>query len=394
MLYSYRYSIPYIIVYLFLCILFFRNQIGEFPGNKSNLKCFILILMFWGCRGYIGWDWMAYYPMFKAVDSLWNFSSQSFILVYSNDLVSDIVEPGFILYMSIIKSLFNNYHVFIFITSFIVLLSIGKFINKYSDNYILSFIIFFAIYQSLMVDLLRNSLALAIFLFTISSKKDMKIISIIGLSIIGFSFHRTYLMLVPLYFLRQIKISKKLIWLLFIIGNILLLCHIPISRIAIDTVLPFFGNNIIAQKLLNYSTSDVYGATMGVTFGYIFRLGIFLLIMSKYDELCKDLRYRIIVNAYVIYALIYFCMRDMSILVERTELLYCFPIIILYPRLSDVIKRKYKKIYLYIILIFCLFRLYASTNDIMYKYVTCFNRVTYEEQYSQKKPMANILMEK
>lgn len=392
-LFSFTYSIPYIIVFLILCLLSYMESRRTISSNKSFKTCFYILLLFWGCRGYVGWDWMTYYPMYQIIDKLWDFSSQSFILVYSDEVVSEAIEPGFILYTSILKTIFDNYHFFIFVNSLIFLIAIGRFIKKYSNNYALSFLVLFAIYQGLVVDLLRNSLALSIFLYAISFKKKPSIYALILLSLLGILFHKTFILLIPLFFLDKIRLPKQIIWLIFILGNVLMLLHIPVANVFVSFITSIFGENLLTQRMLSYATSDIYGSGVGITFGYIFRFIMFCIIMNNYDQIRNNSKLVLILNAYILYAIVYFCMRDVGIFVERMEILYCFANIILYPQLIYMIRNKYQSIYKYMIIIFCLLRLYVSTNDIMYNYITCFNKISYEEQANIKRPAAKELME-
>ena len=389
-LYSFTYSVPYIIVFLILCLLSYMESRKAINSNKSFKTCFYILLLFWGCRGFVGWDWMTYYPMYQIIDKLWDFSSQSFILIYSADVVSEAIEPGFILYTSILKTIFDNYHFFIFVNSLIFLIAIGRFIKKYSNNFALSFLVLFAIYQGLVVDLLRNSLALSVFLYVMSFKKKPNVFMLILISLLGISLHKTFIMLIPLFFLDRIRFPKKIIWIIFILGNVLMLLHIPVANVFVSILATISGDNLLTQRLLNYASSDIYGAGVGITFGYIFRFIMFCLIMNYYDQIRSNPKLVFILNSYLIYSIVYFCMRDVGIFVDRMEMLYCFANVILYSQMSHIVN--YRSLYKYLILMFCFLRLYVSTNDIMYNYMSCFNSITYEEQYSRKKPYADMLL--
>lgn len=85
-IYSSLYTIPYLLVFILLYILSVRERNGTISKQKSLLICVITFIIFFCFRGFVGWDWMNYYPIFKNVDNLFHFSSSSFVIVYGESV--------------------------------------------------------------------------------------------------------------------------------------------------------------------------------------------------------------------------------------------------------------------------------------------------------------------
>lgn len=78
-------------------------------------------------------------------------------------------EKGFILYSILIKSLFSNYFIWVFIGSLLDLIVIHKIITKNTNYYILA-VIMFILFGGLTIEfnLYRNSKAIICFLLSIN----------------------------------------------------------------------------------------------------------------------------------------------------------------------------------------------------------------------------------
>ena len=63
------YSYPYIIyvVSLIICLIIELYKKQNNVAKSVRLYCVFSYLIFLGCRGFIGWDWMSYYPFFLSL---------------------------------------------------------------------------------------------------------------------------------------------------------------------------------------------------------------------------------------------------------------------------------------------------------------------------------------
>ncbi|MBE0673804.1 MAG: EpsG family protein, partial [Bacteroidales bacterium] len=151
------YSFPYLaLILIFLILMIFENNLSLHNSlrgfNLQIVRWFSmgLILVFFGFRGFVGWDWTSYYPAFMSLPKIGGITLDSF--------TGERFDPGFIVLMSLIKTIWSNYHFFIFVTTLIDIIILGAFLKRFSPSLALSglvFIIMSGFY--LETDLLRNA---------------------------------------------------------------------------------------------------------------------------------------------------------------------------------------------------------------------------------------------
>ena len=389
--YSVIYTIPYFSVFFILLWIAHAEKQGKIKAENSLRWCLAIFVLFFCFRSFVGWDWMAYYPMYMAIDDLFHFTSTSFIIVYSDTLQSELIEPGFILYTYIIKTILDNWFFYVFVTTLIPILAIAVFVKKYSTNYAFSFAIFFALYHGLLIDLMRNSLALSIFLFALVYLKKNNLLVILLITLVGVSFHRTFFILFPFFFLRNKTLPRIAIWSLFAVAIFVFILQIPIATMFLSYVGDYLGD-IVSSKMSTSADKGVGGAR-GFTLGLLIRLVVFIIMMMNYQKICRDRKLIVLFNAYLVYFFISVGVSDIRIIADRMEFVLFFPFIILYPYLARVIYPQYRRVYLLFILLFCFMKTYKYTSSVMLEYQTVFSGITYDEQYSIKHSIADKIVD-
>ena len=128
--YSIWYAVPYMLLLAAFYFLAYQEQRSiAAKRNRQTLHiwCGVLFLFFFGLRGFVGWDWHSYYPLFESIPSLFHLSSSEFD-------TSELIEPGYIIYVAFVKLFTDNYHVFIFISVLIDFLLLHKIFKRYHGN--------------------------------------------------------------------------------------------------------------------------------------------------------------------------------------------------------------------------------------------------------------------
>ena len=310
---SYIYSIPYILLMIFYISLANYQLIYNDEVNLEKVRkaCVLAFLLFFGLRGFIGYDYNTYFPMFQDIE----FGSS----IFSSDL-NEFMEPGFIYYMSFIRMLTSNYHVFIFISVIIDVVFLNIIIKRYSLNYALSFAFFLAFNLALEVDLLSNIKSLFIFLIAlkyISERKALKYYLTIFVALI---FHWTAVIYIPLYFFLHKKLARNAIIIILIIGNIIFLTQ-AVSLVAIFSNFLGLLGGIFATKNDAYVNSDLFSASWGFSIGYIERLTTTLMILIYYNKIIERNKNNIMfINLFVIYFSLFLYFSDLHILVQYLTL--------------------------------------------------------------------------
>ena len=122
------YSLPYL---LFLAILMVCAFLAW--NYKDNIKfqhstiivSIVLVLLFFGLRGFCFYDWNSYYPLF--INKTWS-------KFFHPQLGSQSTEPGFTILLLTCKSIWNNYHFFVFVCTIINTALLYRFLSKRTNN--------------------------------------------------------------------------------------------------------------------------------------------------------------------------------------------------------------------------------------------------------------------
>ena len=132
-------------------------------------------------------------------------------------------------------------------------------------------------------NLYRNSKAIICFLLSINYLQKRKLIPYLLLNALGCYFHISALLYLPLYFILDRRINMKLIWTLFIIGNVIYLFQIPYLSKILLSVGSILGGRINAL-IYFYMADSHFGVSAGITIGYIERAISFILLALYYQK--------------------------------------------------------------------------------------------------------------
>lgn len=321
-------------------------------------------LFFLGLRGFVNTDWINYYMFF---DELQTLGSTDWENIVSNNYN---MESGFVLSSVIFKSIIPNYFAWIFVSTLIDIYVLNLFFKQYVQYYVLGFILFYVFGGLIMeVNLLRNMKSIMLFLLSLKYLKENKWKVYMLLNILGCFFHITSIVYLILYFVLKREISYKIMWCIFILGNLFFLLQIQY----IKPIMIFCGDLIdgrISYLINFYFESEVYSKAYGLSIGYFERCFTFLLIMFYYKRLVANNRDNIIfINVFLIYISIFLYFSEMQILLERLSLLFIFSYWILYPRIYSLINLKFNRsVFLILLICYSCMKLISLNNNIIQKY--------------------------
>lgn len=363
-LYSYSYSVPYIVVILVLFYLAYAEGRTDDNLRKNkliNIASAILVLFF-GLRGFIQSDFQNYYPWFEELPTLWNSDwSKTFAENY---------EPGFVLYSVFCKSIVPNYFFWIFVSSLIDILLLRKIFERYSVNVCLSFAIYFAIGAIIMeFNLMRNIKAILILILATRYIQERRFGRYLFCIFLAMLFHVMAIIFVPLYFVLDRKWSKGVLWGVFIACIVVLLLRIKFLTPVLIYAAGFFGGvySILIEK---YFESGMLDSSYGVSFGLIERVFTFILIVYFYGkwEDKKGNRY-IFPNMVIVYFMCFSLLSEMSVLLERTAYFFALSYCIFYPNLLKTLQIYSNKVMLvvYMFLVFTL-KIAQQTQTVVCRY--------------------------
>jgi hypothetical protein len=397
---NYLYVIPYLLIFLILFITSFpvSATVGKYRLYIKSNQIFIVLLMvfFLGFRGFLATDFVIYYQFYQKIPPI-SAGIDSFIEFLKNSpALFKSYERGFLLFTSISKMFSASYFFFQILSTSIDIVILYYFFKAYTpSNIVLAFIFFFLFAgQSIEINLMRNSKSIMLFLISIKYIDQRCFTRYLLLNIAGCFFHTSSLIYFPVYFLCQKRYSRKSIFAIYVICNIIFLFSINWIQHFFKLLDSMINTNLgrLSMVINAYTSSGSgYASRMGITFGYIERMLSFILIFCFSERLIKKSNKNIIlINCAYIYWFIWLLFSEFYVFVQRFPLLFIFSYWVLYPQIYELLSKKNKCIFLFLLLIYGTIVL-ARNNTSMAKYENIlFNYSSYEE----RKVFANQALQK
>ena len=305
--------IPYMEVFGFLLLGGAVDVFGKNERKKHMLFVFSIILLigFLGLRGFIGWDWWAYYPSYNNLPNGFNY------------------EIGYEIWSNIFYKIGLSYHHFTFINTVADILILAYVLKKYSKYPIFSMFLFLAVQGlSFEVDLLRNAKAVLLFIISIQFIKERKIIPFLILNILGMTFHMSSVIYLPMYFILNRNYSRKIILPLIILGNIY---YIFDTKIFIH-ILEYMSSVLpaaVGGKITSYLSIIPQNYKLPIGTLYFERLVTFIMVFfflhKEKNHREKENPYSLIMeNSFYIFYLIFLFTSEFFIASTRIGILFIY----------------------------------------------------------------------
>lgn len=384
-------SVLYSIPYLFVLTIFLVCAVWEYQkdNNKSiiHFVCAFTFLIFFGLRGFVGWDWSQYYPTYQALEPLWGDPA-------SNFLGGDV---GYIAYSTLIRSITSNYHVFIFISVLIDVIILNAVLKRYSVNYALSFAVFMVVSLGMEIDTLRNVKSIMIFLLSlkyIEERKPWKYFALLSIAVL---FHTSAVFFLPLYFFLCKKTSLKIFIAIFLIGNIIYLFQVPFIKPIVLGISNYIVGGRLGGMLEMYLGSELYASARGITISYLERFLTAILVMCYYNKLLKQKSSNVMfVNLFIIYITVALFMSEMNIILARVGALFVVSYWIIWPALADCFALKNnQRLYLASVILASYMFVAVRSMSVLYYYDNfLFGTMDYQERIDIFDEYGQDLLEK
>ena len=377
--YSILYSIPYVfVVFILFIFVGIENKYYRNNTKKSiSISSAIIILLFIGFRGHIQTDFIQYYPFFQSLN---NIDSVGY------NISTTVFEPGFVIYSTIVKQIFNNYYIWIFINTTIDIFVFTWLFKKYSCSVALSWI-FFILFSGLVLEfnLLRNSKAIVLFLISIPYIEKRRLIPFLLLWSLEMTLHLSSILYLPMYWLINRQYNRKLIIIMFLFVNFLLFTKTNITSMLIDTMTRFMSeDDRISMKAVGYFLK---GEENTLSLGYIEKTSIFILCVIYYKKLYEINKSNLIFcNAFFIYYILWYMFSDVKVFVERFPILFAFSYWIICPNLIFLLRVKTRSLIIPIIFLFSIFKIVSITNQRPYYYENIIWGIS---SYEQRQELIN-----
>lgn len=215
-------------VYIILIIISLLPLISKhhIPRGYYYAQCLIFIMVA-GLRNHVGGDTLGYMQDWESYPTIDNLNIIHFVIFR--------YQPGWIILNCLCKTFSPEFYILQIVISTFINISIFYIIQKYSPNKYFSVLIYLLLYYCYFnFEILRESIAVCIFLFAFEKFYNKQWIKYYLLLIVGFLFHDGIFLFSILPFLHK-----------FIVSDITIKKYIIISVIAI-----VFFNPIILSKFM------------------------------------------------------------------------------------------------------------------------------------------------
>ncbi|MBQ4485294.1 MAG: EpsG family protein [Prevotella sp.] len=310
-------ALPYLLLVVFYGLLAVYQYTKDDEQTRFYINVFSVgaFLLFFGLRGFIFYDWVNYYPTFLATPDL---KTQLTI-----PLLKWEAEYGFTLLMIFCRSIYPNWHFFVFVCTLINVILLLNFLKSRVENIPFVLVLFLCFGGlELSTDLMRNSIAILVFINSITFIQQRKPLPFVFLCLLGALFHLSALFYLPFYLILRIRYNKWLLIAIFIVVNAIYLLHIPIFK----TLISLVASLIVPSAQLwieEYMEFDVGGSVLSI--GYLERLISGILLFCYINKLreCRE-EGNIFVNSMAMYLFLYLLLSEFRTISVRVSMLFVF----------------------------------------------------------------------
>lgn len=325
------YSFPYIILLILFALCAFAY---EYTDNKRKQMCFTMIaiggfFVFFAFRGYVYTDWMSYSQGLKELE--W----ADLLNIVDEKQTAVIHEPGFTLLCLICKSIINEYAFLVLVITTIDTALFLRFMHHWNVKNKPLILMFFITFEGIgiMFNLLRNQIAIFIFLNALEYIQKRKPLQYFSLCTLALCFHLSSVLFFPLYFFLNKKINK---WIY--LGTFFALFLFYISNISITlTLIRLLGIEGILGDKAEFYTEILTSSREFSPTGTIEKFSLALLVFCYYESLCKRGR-QIFINSSLLYFFFYFVFAEFKDFSSRLAILFVFSYWILWDEIIISLK--------------------------------------------------------
>ena len=239
--------------------------------------------------------------------------------------IYDYYEIGYRAIIKIIGYITDNENVFFLIVALFFAFSLGIFITRNSKNRFMSLILYFTVGAfSFQVSGIRQSLAMTILLFSFEYIKERKLVKFLITVFIASLFHKSAVVIVPMYFLAYIKMNIVSFVMFAIGGGVICVYVIPLMQ--------------LFQKITNryevYAPIGFSGGGFVVILMYIITIVVSYMYMNSLE---KQNKHNVFFFNMAFVSLLLYILRYFIGIAERISFYYQFAFIILLPNVIEAI---------------------------------------------------------
>ena len=323
----------YLICFGILCVLAVLNvqMHDKLSTQILNGLAAIMLICIAGLRYETGGDWDTYTTLFN------DFPPFSRLIGRPAEFADISVEEGFVLLCALVKSLGGTVQHLFFVVSLINITLIACAASKYTKYPVVALLCYYGIlYFNLEMIYIRQATAVALCFFALQYIPSKRMVPYMIFILLACTFHRVAALMIPLYFLLNIKLPSWAYLAVVGIGAVVMLAGIPWIQTIFLTVAGWLGDNY-AEKAELYTEDAMFAVTRGLSLGFILNLAIFAVIIF-FKEKIDALPYgTIMLNMFFASLVLYYYCFELVEVSNRMRLFFLIGIIALLPMVLEVL---------------------------------------------------------
>ena len=336
---------------IFLILLVFSvleiSNIGK--GSHKiliQLAWFILVVVA-GTRYETGADWNAYALYLEQVPPISAFLA-------GGNIGGKGFEFGYFLLCSLLKQFGMGFQWLLFIIALSNVTIITKALKHYTPYVVWGLFVYYALlYVTIEFSLLRQAIAAAICFYSFRYIEEKKLVKYVLLIVLAMSFHRSAIVMLPLYFLLRIRFSNKVLVIIAGIGCLIMLLQIPWIKSILTVVAGFLGEEY-ADKVTFYARNTTYGVNRWLSIGFFLNLVLLAMFLLN-RKLIDGKKYgNMFLNLFMVNLVVYYYAYEILELSIRFRLYFMYSLAVLFPILLEICVSYYNRlIWATVLVLYC-----------------------------------------
>ncbi len=338
----------YLTVFLFLAFFTFLDAI-EIEKRAKWLLAFAIMIIFVFTAGFryeTGVDWWVYqHVIFDNIPPIQRITTE-----WGRKIIFDTLDLGFNLSISLIKAFGGGIQLLFFLISSISSIFLFLSIRKYTEYPLASLLLYYClIFFVLDMSGMRQALTLNIFLYSLRYAYEKRFSMYVFFIVIATLFHWSSIILLPLYYFINNKISAKAIYIVLFGAMSIFFFNITWLENTILFFVPAMENEILLAKTYAYTVNPTYARSWEFNLTTIINVStilimVFLMIRFR-DKLEKRFNYfNIFFNVFLLQSITYFSFAELVDISDRLRMYFLVSNVILLPYLLSLVTSRIVKV--------------------------------------------------
>lgn len=323
----------YLICFGILCVFAVLNvqMHDKLSTQILNGLAAVMLICIAGLRYETGGDWDTYTLLFN------KFPTFSRLIGRPAEFADISVEEGFVLLCAFVKSLGGTVQHLFFVVTFINITLIACAAGKYTKYPVVALLCYYGIlYFNLEMIYIRQAMAVALCFFALQYIPSKRIIPYMVIVLLACTFHRVAALMIPLYFLLNIKLPSWVYLAVVGVGAVVMLAGIPWIQTIFLTIAGWMGENY-ADKAEMYTENAMFAVNRGLSIGFILNLLIFAVIIFFKDQIDGLRHGTVMLNMFFFSLVLYYYCFELVEVSNRVRLFFLIGIIALLPMILEVL---------------------------------------------------------